>query len=218
MARLCLSLLVVIGCGRAVPPAAPSYIGNGHAPQIELLGNAFFTTAELLGILDTNDVGTAAAELERFYTGRGFVVATATVVEGTIVIEEGPLFRIGAIEVVELDGSRPTILGDDLAIAMLVGIPPHSVFARENVREALARIEARYRARGFEEVNAIPITSIDYERNVVDLRIEVLVGQRVISSAINSRIEVGRIWSLAGQQRREVFILRGLDQMQRRLA
>ena len=196
MVRVSIALLVVLGCGRAVPPAAPAYVDSEHAPRLELAGNEFFTTTELLGIVDGDDIGSAAAQIERFYTGRGFVTATTTIIEDTIVIEEGPLFRVGSIEVVEFDGSRPTFLGDDVAIGMLVGIPPHSVFARDHVRAAVDRIAARYRALGYENVSVVPITNIDYERNVIDLRIEVL----------------------AGQQRREVFILRGFDQVDRRFA
>jgi outer membrane protein assembly factor BamA len=105
------------------------------------------------------------------YYDRGFIEATVkeeretsadgAIVTGVFHIHEGPIYKLGRLELV---GDR-----DRLA-------PPlprrGSVFDRGVIVRALEQIRSAYRERGLEPL-VTPVTSIDKQARTIDLRIEI---------------------------------------------
>jgi outer membrane protein assembly factor BamA len=130
-----------------------------------------------------NDV---AKEIEFFYFDRGYpltkVRATGPDRAGRlhVTVDEGSLFHLGAIEVVEND-PRPAdpAIGDPRKLAGSVALRQGEPWVRHRLRAEADRLEERYVRVGYREVIVMPVTEIaSLDPPVIDVRFEIERGEK----------------------------------------
>lgn len=126
-----------------------------------------------------------ADSLKFFYLEHGYLGAEVRVSGGgqaghlRLVVEEGELFRLGALEIVEAD-TRPVDpeVGDPQGLASSLPLRKGEPFSARRVRVALETLRSRYVAAGYTEANVMPLTSIGGGDFRIDLSFEIQRGPR----------------------------------------
>lgn len=127
-----------------------------------------------------------AKEIERFYFDRGYVLtkvrATGSGRDGRLLvtIEEGPLFRVGAIEVVERD-PRPAdpAVGDPRKLAGSISLRQGDPLLRARVQAEAERLEQRYVRVGYGQAIVFSATELSsLAPPVIDVRFEIDRGEK----------------------------------------
>ncbi|HEU4536525.1 MAG TPA: POTRA domain-containing protein, partial [Polyangiaceae bacterium] len=204
----CLSLLASLTFLSACAGAGAN-LRPGLAAEIELTGNHAFDDATLREVARAVEcdgrhaidaVIMAAPEgaphpckspedladtLEHFYVERGYLGAHVRVSGGgkagrpRFEIEEGELFRLGALDVVEADlYEDDTELAAPQELAALLPLRPGEPYSGRRVRAALEALRRRYVAAGYVRANVTPSTSISTDAFRIDLCFEIERGAR----------------------------------------
>jgi outer membrane protein assembly factor BamA len=178
-------------------------------PEVELTGNRAFDDATLHEVARSSECDArhalnatiiAAPEgaphpcqsaediadsLKFFYLDRGYLGVDVRVSAGgkanrpRLVIEEGELFRLGALDVFEADLREcDPELSDPHAFAALLPLRPGEPYSGYRVRAALETLRQRYVAAGYAEANVTPSTSIATDAFRINLCFEIERGAR----------------------------------------
>jgi outer membrane protein assembly factor BamA len=126
-----------------------------------------------------------ASTLKFFYLDKGYLGADVRASRGgkagrpRLVINEGELFRLGALEVVEAD-LRPAdpAIGDSDELAALLPLRTGEPYSGSRVRAAIDVLRRRYVAAGYAEANVMPHVAIGDGVFQIDLCFEVERGAR----------------------------------------
>lgn len=205
--------------------------------SIRFVGNQQVSSSELRGAMQTSQLGfisrimsSASFSNEMFeadvtaiqahYYDQGFLaVAIGTprvelspdrrFIDITIPVEEGPRFRVGRIEVAEVDGEgtevEPLVPVQELRDG--VGVEPGDWFSRTSIAEGLQELTRRYRDEGYAYANLEPETDVDSERRIVDLNVNIERGPVVYIERINIS---GNTKTRDRVIRREMMVLEGM--------
>jgi outer membrane protein insertion porin family len=87
-------------------------------------------------------------------------------VEILVRVKEGPVFRVGSVD---LTGDLKVPKTD---LVKAVGLTKGEVFSRERIRAAVQRVSALQKEKGGKE-NVVPLSRVDSEKSVVDLTFEI---------------------------------------------
>jgi outer membrane protein assembly factor BamA len=182
--------------------------GDSLAARVELVGNAAFSAETLRKVVtdiqcdpehaleaitaglvhgtvaDCKSLDDFARTIEVFYTANGYVTAKAkpSTDEKTgqplVIVEEGALFSIGAVDIAEV-GAAPAKdeLGDPAKLKAVLSLQAGEPFLRRRVWEGMEAVRRRYDAAGYGLANLTPVVSIHADERKVDLRVEVERGQ-----------------------------------------
>lgn len=102
-------------------------------------------------------------------------------IEVTFPIEENDRYKLGAIDVVELDAAnKPTAaLGGDATVRAFVRGKPGDWFSRAAFVEDLGKLRTHYRDAGYARVEADPETELDATAHTLKLRVPIRRGPLV---------------------------------------
>jgi outer membrane protein assembly factor BamA len=118
--------------------------------------------------------------VEMIYLSEGFPEAKASLVNRrgrtTIVVAEGPRYRLSTIVTVDQAGSDS--LGDAGELSRVIALAPGEPFSRDRIRAAVRRVMARYTDAGYKRANVTPLVSLDTTNHRVDLTLEIERGER----------------------------------------
>jgi outer membrane protein assembly factor BamA len=154
------------------PALVGLFVATAALPEIAVRfeGNHALDTAALAAVVGPGPDDHASLRVLSLYYDHGFVEAEVNVtrergsdgVTTTVFhVEEGPVYRLGRVQVTgDVRGLSPAWPRDG------------TVFDRSSIVRALELLRARYRAVGPEPL-VTPISSVDRERHVVELRIDV---------------------------------------------
>jgi len=180
--------------GPIVEIAKVDFTGNKHFTSSELanilqtrqhnLLSFFFNT----GILDQKKLQDDTDRLSAFYYDHGFLNAhvgepavdrhgnSLTV---TFNIDEGPIYKVGTVEVAgDLKVPRKDLL-DKLTIK------PNEVFAGSSMQHDVLTLSDFYSDRGYAYVNVDPRTVVDPTTRTVDVTFNITPGREVLVDRIN---------------------------------
>ncbi len=90
-----------------------------------------------------------------------------------IEIEEGDLFRVGKIEV------SGDLLFPREELLRKISLKPGDVFSRKQLRQDIVRLTDLYADQGYAYVNVAPLSSMDAEKHLINLRFDIEKGERV---------------------------------------
>jgi len=96
-------------------------------------------------------------------------------------VEEGDQFRIGKLEV------EGDLIRSEKELLDTMELQPGEVFSRQTLRLDLAKINDLYANAGFAYANVSPLTRLDTENNLVDMKLAIERGLRVKIGRINIR-------------------------------
>ena len=96
-------------------------------------------------------------------------------------VAEGEQYTIGKLDI------RGDLLWPKDELLGLLSVQPGEMFNRSRLGKDIIRLNDRYKDRGFAYVNITPLTSIDGDKRIVDLTLDVQKGQEVIFERINIR-------------------------------
>jgi outer membrane protein insertion porin family len=99
----------------------------------------------------------------------------------TISIEEGPQYRLGAIDI------RGDLLESKEFFLKRVSVKPGEIFNRSKLSDDLQKLTDLYKDRGYAYVNASPATPVDEKTRTVDVTFEIQKGELVYFDRINVR-------------------------------
>ncbi|HUH05583.1 MAG TPA: outer membrane protein assembly factor BamA, partial [Kofleriaceae bacterium] len=177
--------------------------------EVSFIGNKQVTDGELRGIIATQKAGALAflsdggvfqqEMFERdlllitaYYYDRGFINVKLSSPQIrlsrdkrymylSIVIDEGPVFRIGSIDF------KGDLIGPKQAYYDRLQVSPGAVFNRSLVGQDIVKLNDHYRDKGYAYVNVTPLTNVDLETRTVDLTFEIEQGKKVYFERINVR-------------------------------
>lgn len=183
--------------------------------RIRFVGNRNVPSSELLGIMQTSEVGFFSfitsnhhynrnvfdedvTRLQAWYYDKGFLavsVGTPRIeltadrahIDITIPIDEGPRFRVGRLRVREVDesGAESESLRDNLRDE--IDLESGDWFNRTRIALGIQSITRIYRDQGFAYVDLQPETDLDQERRIVDITVNIERGPPVRIERINIR-------------------------------
>jgi len=96
-------------------------------------------------------------------------------------VAEGEQYTIGKLDI------RGDLLWPKDELLGLLSVQPGEMFNRSRLGKDIIKLNDRYKDRGFAYVNITPLTSIDGDKRIVDLTLDVQKGQEVIFERINIR-------------------------------
>lgn len=176
-----------------------------------IFGNASFSNEAF-----ENDV----TAIQAYYYDKGYLavsVGTPRVelspdrrfIDITIPVDEGPRFRVGRIEVSEVDGEGAEVepLVPEQELVEGVGVGSGDWFSRTRIAEGLQELTRRYRDEGYAYANLEPETDVDSERRIVDLNVNIERGPVVYIERINIS---GNTKTRDRVIRREMMLLEGM--------
>jgi len=177
--------------------------------RINFLGNENVETDDLKGMIGTQeggyfswitDSGTYQEDaferdlmiLSSIYYDRGFVnvkISRPQVVLSadkrymyiTIHIAEGEQYRIGKLDI------KGDLLWPKKELLKNLTVETGEMFNRTRLGQDILRLTDRYKDKGHAYVNITPLTSIDADKRIVDLTLDVQKGPEVIFERINIR-------------------------------
>jgi outer membrane protein insertion porin family len=175
-----------------------SFIGNRQVSDDELRGIIATQKAGALAFL--SDGGVFQQEMfERdlllitaYYYDRGFINVKLSSPQIrlsrdkrymylSIVIDEGPVFRIGSIDF------KGDLIGPKAEYYDRLKVSQGGVFNRSLVGQDIVKLNDYYRDKGYAYVNVTPLTNVDLETRKVDLTFEIEQGKKVYFERINIR-------------------------------
>lgn len=199
------------------------FLGNENIPSDDL--NEIMRTSEtgfFSFISDDDTFNTTFFEedvtrLQAWYYDKGYLAVSigtprieltgdGSHIDITIPIEEGPRFRIGRMQVTEVDENGATInaLEDDLRES--IDLESGDWFSRTKIALGIEEIRRVYRDAGYARVEIAPDTNLDQERRVVDVNAQIVRGPPVRIERINIG---GNTKTRDAVIRREMQILEG---------
>ena len=177
--------------------------------RINFLGNENIPASELKGMIGTQeggwfswitDSGTYQEDaferdlmiLSSIYYDKGFVnvkISRPQVVLSadkrymyiTIHVAEGEQYRIGKLDI------RGDLLWPKKELLKALSVETDELFNRTKLGQDILRLTDRYKDKGHAYVNITPLTSIDADKRIVDLTLDVQKGPEVIFERINIR-------------------------------
>lgn len=202
------------------------FVGNEHVESSDLRGVMETHETSFLAFLTSNDNYQQSAfeddvtRLQAYYYDQGYLgmsvgrprvelSADRRFVDITIPIEEGPRFRIGRINVTEVDdeGNEVETLVPRAEIMEGLGVEGGDWFNRTKLVEGLQSLTRNYRDAGYANAELAPETDVDSARRIVDLDIHIQRGP----VAFIERIEIsGNTKTRDRVIRREILLLEGM--------
>jgi outer membrane protein insertion porin family len=184
---------VLVGVGLLSAPGidpAHAQPAAGGGPTVQFVGNTAVSSGQLRAAIaehpvfdDTGAIDPDALEhdlllIMALYWDRGHaqVKVGAPVIPAsrdavTIPIEEGPVFRMGAITVTgELIGSAKANLAK-------LRVRPRHLFSRSLIAADIQALTDFYQDQGYAYVNVLPLTKVDLQRRTIGLTIEITRGK-----------------------------------------
>ncbi len=177
--------------------------------DIELLGNHAISSDDLRSAMGTRTPGALSfldgsgvyrrgmlerdvAILTGLYLDRGYATVKIGVpaerlskdkkfMHVSIAIDEGPQFKLGAIEL------KGDLLGSVEDNRALIASRTGAVFSRTRVEQDRKALETYYQDRGYANVNVVPRMRLDHPRRLVPLGFEIVRGKRVYVERIHIR-------------------------------
>lgn len=212
--------------------------------RIRFVGNQNIDSDELRGIMQTSQTGFFSfissnnhydsetfdedtTRLQAYYYDQGYLgvrVGTPRVeltsdrryIDITVPIDEGPRYRIGELEVEELDADGQSVeaIEDDLRDE--VDLAQGDYFSRTKVALGIQEITRIYRDAGYARVEVTPETRLDGDEHVVDLRLAIVRGplvhiERIVirgNSKTRDRVIRRELQILEGDQYNQTLIER----------
>lgn len=184
---------VLVGLGLWSAPGihtAHAQPAAGGGPTVQFVGNTAVSSDQLRAAIaehpvfdDTGAIDPAALEhdlllITSLYWDRGHVQVKvgAPVIPPsrdavTIRIEEGPVFRMGAIT------ATGELIGSAKANLAKLRVRPGRVFSRSLLAADLQTLSAFYQDQGYADVNVLPLTKLDFARKTIGLTIEITRGK-----------------------------------------
>lgn len=131
---------------------------------------------------DCTDVYDCSARVEAHYFDHGYLTAkvepTKSFVQmltsqfSSLTVEEGPLFTLTALVIVEQPPPADE-LGDPAQLAPLSAMRVGEPFQRETLRKTNDAILARYAAAGYPHASVSPVSLFDPAAQTIELRLEI---------------------------------------------
>ena len=199
------------------------FVGNEHIDSDDLRGimqtsqTSFFSFISSNNHYDSEAFEEDVTRIQAYYYDQGYLgirvsnprvelTSDRRYIDVTIPVEEGPRYRIGELEVSEVDESGQSVdaLEDDLRGE--VDLDTGDYFSRTKVALGIQEITRIYRDAGYARVEVTPETQLDAEGNVVDLRLAIVRGPLVHIERIVIR---GNTKTRDRVIRRELRILEG---------
>ncbi|MEM7447520.1 MAG: outer membrane protein assembly factor BamA [Myxococcota bacterium] len=183
--------------------------------RIRFVGNKNIDSEELNSIMQTSETGffsfiasnnafnrTAFDEdvtrLQAYYYDKGYLgvaVGTPSIeltpdrsyVDITVPIEEGPRFKVGSVQVREVDANGDEVepLGGRATILKQLDTEEGQWFSRSKIALSLQSITRTYRDAGYAAVDMLPDTDLDLEEERVDVVVVIRRGPLVYIERIN---------------------------------
>lgn len=205
--------------------------------SIRFVGNREVSSSDLRGAMETSQLGffsrifsgasfsnetfeNDVTAIQAHYYDQGYLavsVGTPRVelspdrrfIDITIPVDEGPRFRVGRIEVAEVDneGNEVETLVPVDELRDGVGVAPGDWFSRTRIAEGLQDLTRRYRDEGYAYASLEPETEVDSERRIVDLNVQIERGPVVYIERINIS---GNTKTRDRVIRREMMLLEGM--------
>jgi outer membrane protein insertion porin family len=219
-------VVFIIDEGEEVAVRSIRFVGNHEVSSSDLRGametsqlgffSRIFSGASFSNETFENDV----TAIQAYYYDQGYLaVAVGTprvelspdrrYIDITIPVDEGPRFRVGRIEVAEVD-SEGTEVETLLPIEELrdgVGVESGDWFSRTQIAEGLQNLTRNYRDEGYAYASLEPETEVDSERRIVDINVNIERGPIVYIERINI---TGNTKTRDRVIRREMMLLEGM--------
>ncbi len=204
--------------------------------RIRFAGNHHLSDDQLRGIMQTSETGFFSFlssndtfqknffeedmnRLQAYYYDQGYLnsqvgeprvelTADRDFIDITIPLEEGPRYKVGRIEVQELDpnGQEVEPLGGKNALLGMVTLEQGDWFSSTTIQKDLLEITRTYRDKGYAKVSVRPETSLQESKRIVDIRVAIERGPPIRIERIDIR---GNSRTADKVIRREMRILEG---------
>lgn len=205
---------------------------------IRFVGNEQIPSDELMGIMRTNEQNILSfissrhrfnrqhfeedlTRIQAYYYDKGYLTIALgdsrvelspdrRHIDIVIPIIEGPRFRVGRIDVTEVDheGNEVDPLVGRERLQTGIGVESGEWFSRSAIAEGLQEITREYRDAGFANAQLNPETNVDSERRIVDLNVSIERGPIVYVERINIR---GNTKTRDQVIRREMMLFEGMQ-------
>jgi outer membrane protein insertion porin family len=182
-----------------------SLIGNDHIPEAEIREGMVTGQISIMsfgsgGPFRQDGFDRDIYYIQSLYLDRGYLavqIAAPRVmltpdrsgIEVTIVVNEGPQFRIRTLRVVEVDGNGKEVepVGGRRHLREMVRARPGDVFNRAELAKDLQEVRTMYRDAGYANVEGEPQTDVDPDTNEVDVTVPLLRGPPIKFGRIEVR-------------------------------
>ncbi|HEU4406140.1 MAG TPA: outer membrane protein assembly factor BamA, partial [Polyangiaceae bacterium] len=180
-------------------------IGNDHLPEAEIregmvTGQQSFFSFGSGGPFRQDGFDRDIYYIQSLYLDRGYLAVQINAprvmltpdrsgIEVTIVINEGPQFRIRTLRIFERDenGKEVEPVGGRRHLREMVRARPGDVFNRAELAKDLQEVRTMYRDAGYASVEGEPQTDVDPETNEVDVQVPMVRGPPVHFGRIEVR-------------------------------
>jgi len=185
--------------------------------QIRFVGNRHFNDEDLHGIMQTSETGFFSflsssntfneetfdedvMRLQAYYHEHGYLTVSVGEpliqltpdrrhIDITVPLREGPRFRIGDIQVIEVNSAGDEVepLADRAVLEDMVDAERGDWLRRSVIAQSLQDITRLYRDAGFARAEVTPDTDMNVEESVVGLNVRIVRGPPVTVERINIR-------------------------------
>ncbi len=229
----------VIVEGQEVTIKNITFVGNYHIPDEELRAVMLSAQGGFLGFGSGATYRKDVFErdilmLQALYSDRGYLAIAINTprvmltpdregIEVSILIEEGPQFTVKKLEIIERDelGNDIEPVGGRKKLHALIGMKAGDIFNRALLVKDLATVKTLYKDAGYANVEADPLTQLDYEKREVSITVPIKRGPLVHIGRIEIR---GNTKTSDKVLRREMTVFEGqlysetgLDESRRRI-
>ncbi|MCB9667662.1 MAG: outer membrane protein assembly factor BamA [Myxococcales bacterium] len=218
-------VVFIIDEGNEVTVRRIRFVGNYHLSDEVLRGIMQTSETGFFSFLSSGDTFQKSLfdedvnRLQAYYYDQGYLnsqigeprvelTADRDYIDITVPVEEGPRFKVGTIDIQELNesGSKIEPLGGKATLLNTITLERGDWFSSTTIQKDLLEITRMYRDKGYAKVLVRPDTSLQEGKRIVDIRVAIERGPPVRIERIDIR---GNTRTADKVIRREMRILEG---------